>query len=165
MFTAPIIASEMKPVPDFLLRYSSGSHSHIDCLGTETTLLLQKKLTEKGFRCGQPEFISPNMAISLLKFLILVIVHVVCNENFTNEDYNITHFDDRDLTVSYDKSVIIALEIRLFLIHRYILQIKIIVNSTEWEMSLEFHDFEQPWMRYALGMGSSETNNSIETKK
>ena len=24
-------------------------------------------------------------------------------------------------------------------------------------MILEFHDFEQPWMRYALGMGSSKT--------
>ena len=35
---------------------------------------------------------------------------------------------------------------------------KAIVNSTEWEMILEFHEFDQPWMRYALGKDSHQTN-------
>ena len=36
---------------------------------------------------------------------------------------------------------------------------KVIVNSTEWEMSLEFHEFDQPWMRYALGKDSQKTTH------
>ena len=36
-----------------------------------------------------------------LKILIGFIGNVICNENVTNEDYNITHFDDQNVTVSY----------------------------------------------------------------
>ena len=32
------------------------------------------------------------------------------------------------------------------------------MNSTEWEMILEFHEFDKPWMRYALGTDSQQTN-------
>ena len=33
-------------------------------------------------------------------------------------------------------------------------KIKIILNSTEWNITLHLHDFDQSWMRYALGKGS-----------
>ena len=32
------------------------------------------------------------------------------------------------------------------------------MNSTEWEMILEFHEFDKPWMRYALGTDSHQAN-------
>ena len=32
--------------------------------------------------------------------------------------------------------------------------IKVIVNSPEWEITLYFHEFDESWMRYALGIGS-----------
>ena len=35
---------------------------------------------------------------------------------------------------------------------------KVIVNSTEWEMILELHEFDKPWMRYALGTDSHQAN-------
>ena len=28
------------------------------------------------------------------------------------------------------------------------------MNSTEWEITIYFHDFEESWMRYGLGRGS-----------
>ena len=40
-------------------------------------------------------------------------------------------------------------------------KIKVIVNSTEWEMTLDFHGFDQPWMRYALGEDFYQTNQII----
>ena len=35
------------------------------------------------------------------------------------------------------------------------------MNSTEWEISLEFHEFDQTWMRYALGQDSRQTNHQV----
>ena len=32
--------------------------------------------------------------------------------------------------------------------------IKVIVNSPEWEITLHLHEFDESWMRYALGRGS-----------
>ena len=32
--------------------------------------------------------------------------------------------------------------------------IKVIVNSQEWEITLHLHEFDESWMRYALGIGS-----------
>ena len=32
--------------------------------------------------------------------------------------------------------------------------IKVIVNSTEWEIKLHFHDFDEFWKYYTLGKGS-----------
>ena len=34
--------------------------------------------------------------------------------------------------------------------------IKIIVNSTEWEMTINLHEFDESWMRYAIGRVSYE---------
>ena len=33
-------------------------------------------------------------------------------------------------------------------------EIKVIVNSPEWEITLLLHEFDESWMRYALGRGS-----------
>ena len=44
------------------------------------------------------------MTTMLLKTLLCFIGSVLCNENFTNEDYNITHFDGQNVTVSYHGS-------------------------------------------------------------
>ena len=33
-------------------------------------------------------------------------------------------------------------------------EIKVIVNSPEWEITLHLHEFDESWMRYALGRGS-----------
>ena len=30
---------------------------------------------------------------------------------------------------------------------------KAIVNTTEWELTLDLHEFDEPWMRFAKGMG------------
>ena len=30
---------------------------------------------------------------------------------------------------------------------------KAIVNTTEWELTLDLHEFEEPWMRFAKEMG------------
>ena len=51
------------------------------------------------------------------------------------------------------------LEIRLKEFQSY--PIKVIVNSTEWEITLHLHEFRQSWMRYALGRGSDMKNLSI----
>ena len=51
------------------------------------------------------------MATSLPKFLIWIIANVVCIATFTNNDYNITHFDEKFVKVSYYCSVNEALEI------------------------------------------------------
>ena len=32
-----------------------------------------------------------------------------------------------------------------------ILILKVILNSTEWEITLHLHDFDESWMRYDLG--------------
>ena len=29
--------------------------------------------------------------------------------------------------------------------------IKVIVNSTEWEITVHLHEFDESWMRYAIG--------------
>ena len=41
------------------------------------------------------------MTTWLMKILICLIGNVLCNEKLTNGDYNITHFDDQNVTVSY----------------------------------------------------------------
>ena len=28
---------------------------------------------------------------------------------------------------------------------------KVIVNSTEWEMTIDMHEFDESWMRYVVG--------------
>ena len=112
--------------------------------------------------CSESEVTLSNMTKSLLKLVTCFIGNVLCNTNFTNGDYNITLFDDQNVTVSYHGPWFKTLEIlhlrSLILIICKTENFKVIVNSTEWEMILEFHEFDQPWMRYALGKDSHQTN-------
>ena len=51
--------------------------------------------------CSESEVTLSNMTKSLLKLVTCFIGNVLCNTNFTNGDYNITLFDDQNVTVSY----------------------------------------------------------------
>ena len=59
------------------------------------------------------------------------------------EDYEIAHFNDKNAEVgnySWNWS--------------FSYSIKVILNSTEWEVTLHLEDFDESWMRYVLGRGS-----------
>ena len=32
--------------------------------------------------------------------------------------------------------------------------LKAVMNTSEWELNLEFHEFDEPWMRFAKGFDS-----------
>ena len=36
--------------------------------------------------------------------------------------------------------------------------LKIIVNSTEWEITVDMHEFDESWMRYVVGRVSDINN-------
>ena len=74
------------------------------------------------------------------------------SENLTTFGYEISHFDDKNA------------EVRKFL-SRYVFQrlkdfqsspIQVILNSTEWEITVHLYDFDEFWMSYATGKGSDE---------
>ena len=76
------------------------------------------------------QFLS--MKILLREFLTFILISFICSENATyiyntdniaNKGYEIIEFEDQSVTV--------------------------ILNSTEWEVTLDYHDFDQPWMRLA----------------
>ena len=50
------------------------------------------------------------MTTSLANFLIWITANILCAESFTDENYNISHFNDRNVTVSFDCSGNRALE-------------------------------------------------------
>ena len=35
------------------------------------------------------------------------------------------------------------------------------MNSTEWEITIYLHDFDESWMRYGLGRGSDIKNSEL----
>ena len=71
------------------------------------------------------------MKILLRGFITFILISFIYSENATyiyntdniaNKGYEIIEFEDQSVTV--------------------------ILNSTEWEVTLDYHDFDQPWMRF-----------------
>ena len=72
------------------------------------------------------------------------------SDNLTILGYEIAHFNDTNAEVRKLLCIILVKNKKDFQSY----PIKVIVNSTEWEITVHLHDFDEFWMRYATGMGS-----------
>ena len=66
------------------------------------------------------------------------------SENLTTFGYEIAHFNDKNAEVrnAFERQK----DFKSY-------PIQVIVNSTEWEITLNLHDFDEFWMRNAIGRG------------
>ena len=84
--------------------------------------------------------------------ILLLLLKIVFCQNQTNDDYKIVLFDYGQIIVSKDvratRSVADGISAQ-----KLKANFQAIVNTTEWELNLEFHDFDEPWMRFAKAMG------------
>ena len=68
-------------------------------------------------------------------------------ENLTAIGYEIVNFNETNTEVRNTLE-----RLKDFLLYFFI---KVILNSTEWEITVHMQEFDEFWMRYASGRGSS----------
>ena len=137
--------------------------------GIDYLIRLQIVFQEKWVKSVKPvdktNFYRTTVKMFHKKLIWLPLITVFCL-NETNQEYRIVHFDDNQIMVSHliESLLVHHRRLRRHAIHmmwtslqdssKLIKFFKAVMNTSEWELNLEFHEFDEPWMRFAKGFDS-----------